>query len=203
MLISTKPLNPTIMSIVAYDQNRTNEQHDKVTSEALKLARDKNDDYGSSWTILRLSSVTAQAFAKALRIRSIQDAGKQEVADSIRSDFIGIMNYAAMGLALMEPNIANDFHLSKERQNELLTNAMSKARALMIKKNHDYGEAFRIFEISALLDLILQRLVRMKAMHERNGMTKVSEGLDQNYCDLINYAVFCVIRLDEGADQMK
>lgn len=191
------------MKIPIYDQGKTDKQYDQVITEALELAMRKNGDYGSSWTAFRPSSLTSQIFAKAWRIRSIQEAGEQRVKDSLRSELIGILNYSAMALCIMEPGVAMDFELSPERQRELMTEVTTVAKRLMQEKNHDYGEAWRIVPISALVDLMVVRLFRMMHIESNGGVVKHSEGLDANYRDLLNYAVFAIIRIDEGTDPMK
>lgn len=196
MVISEKPLNPTTMPIIKYDQELTNKQYDKVMEEALTFVIKKNSDYGSSWTIMRPTSLTDQIYAKLLRIRSIQEAGKQLVQDSLRDEFLGVLNYSIMALSILKPNVASSFDLTKERLQELFSAAIAEARALMQKKNHDYGEAFRAVRISALVDMMLMKALRLKSIESNDGRVQVSEGVEANYYDILNYATFCLIRID-------
>ncbi len=156
------------MPVTNYDQDLTNSQYDQITKGALEFALAKDGDYGSSWTIMRKSGFTDQIYAKLLRIRSIQEAGTQLVKDDLRGEFLAVLNYSIMAISVMEPGVANDFKLTKERLNELFGKVIREARDLMQKKNHDYGEAFRVMRISSLVDMMLMRILRMISIESNN-----------------------------------
>lgn len=192
------------MPIIKYDQELTNTQYDKVMQEALEFVIKKNVDYKSSWTIMRPTSLTDQIYAKLLRIRSIQEAGKQLVKDGLREEFLGVLNYSIMALSILKPDVANNFSLTQKRIQKLFSVSIAEARELMQRKNHDYGEAFRAVRISALVDMMLMKALRLISIESNGGQTKVSEGIDANYYDLVNYAAFCVMRIDnDKIDPMK
>ena len=175
---------------------KTLRQYDNVTSKCKSLFEKKLHDYGSAWRILRLSSLTDQIFIKAQRIRSIEQKGCQKIEEGVKHEFIGIVNYAIIGL------IQLDFGVSEQPQ-EMDTNKVMKnfskhvaiAKELMLAKNHDYGEAWRDMRVSSLTDLILQKLLRVKQIEDNQGSTLISEGVDANYLDMLNYAVFALIKL--------
>jgi len=154
-------------------------------------------DYGTAWRILRISSLTDQIYIKAQRIRSIQEKGVSKIDEGIVPEFIGIINYSVMALIQLEIGVADSFEgmLSAERASELYKKYMGNAKALMLNKNHDYGEAWRNMRVESLTDIILMKLLRIKQIEDNEGNTLVSEGLDANYYDIINYAVFAMIKL--------
>ncbi len=179
--------------------SKTEVQYDAVISACRDLYTKKGKDYGSAWRILRLPSLTDQIFIKARRIRSIENKGRQMVADDIRSEFTGILNYSLMALIQKEKGVAEQPDLSDEEAAAAYDEQAQKARELMVAKNHDYGEAWRDMRISSLTDLIIQKLQRIKQIEDHAGLTLVSEGVDANYYDLVNYSAFALIKLNEVA----
>jgi hypothetical protein len=174
-----------------------------ATQYAAEIARcrelygKKLTDYGAAWRILRLPSLTDQLFIKANRLRTIQDAGVQKVADSQEGEFIGIVNYAVMALIQLERGIADEPDLSPEEALAAFDAQATKIYELMEAKNHDYGEAWRDMRITSLTDLILQKVLRVKQIEDNSGATLVSEGVDANYMDMVNYAVFALILMHQ------
>ena len=175
----------------------TSEQYDEVSKECRQLFVNKIRDYGPAWRILRLPSLTDQIYIKAQRIRSIEEKGQQLVEDNIRGEFIGILNYSIIALIQLELGVAEQVDISAERAAELYDNYVKKAKDLMERKNHDYGEAWREMRISSFTDLILQKLLRVKQIEDNRGKTLVSEGLDANYFDMVNYSVFALIQMNQ------
>lgn len=178
----------------------TSQQFDEVISRCRDLFEKKMQDYGSAWRILRLSSLTDQIFIKAQRIRSIENKGTQKVADSIEGEFIGILNYSIMALIQLEKGVAEQPDMSAEDAVALYADHAQCTKDLMMAKNHDYGEAWRDMRISSFTDLIIQKLLRVKQIEDNAGKTLVSEGLEANYQDMINYAVFALIKMGEGEE---
>jgi len=154
-------------------------------------------DYGSAWRILRLPSLTDQIFIKAQRIRQLQENDVRKVDEGEKSEFIGIINYSIMALIQLELGVVENPDLSSEEATELYNKHMTITKELMENKNHDYGEAWRDMRVSSLTDLIIQKLLRVKQIEDNEGKTLVSEGIDANYQDLVNYAVFAMIHLNE------
>jgi hypothetical protein len=152
-------------------------------------------DYGTAWRILRIPSMTDQIFIKAQRIRSIEEKGNAKVAEDARSEFIGIINYCAMALIQVELG-PSDEPLVSEAAEQLYKQSIQKAKELMLAKNHDYGEAWRQMRISSYTDLILMKIKRIKQIEDNKGLTLISEGVDANYLDIINYAIFALIKLE-------
>jgi hypothetical protein len=173
--------------------SNTNKEYDSVVNGCRNLFCLKMEDYGCAWRILRLPSLTDQIFIKAQRIKSLQENDVQKVAESERSEFIGIINYSVMALIQMELGVAAKPDLSSKRAVELYDSKIKATKELMENKNHDYGEAWRDMRISSLTDLILQKILRVKQMEDNKGKTTVSEGIDANYQDMLNYAVFALI----------
>ena len=155
----------------------------------------KARDYGTSWRILRLPSITDQIFIKAQRIRSIQEKGTQKVEDNISSEFIGIINYCIIALIQMNLPAHSSLELSLEELSNLYDQQVNKTLELLLNKNHDYGEAWREMRVSSMTDIILMKLLRTKQIEDNQGKTLISEGVDANYQDMINYAVFCLIKM--------
>ena len=153
------------------------------------------EDYGCAWRILRLPSLTDQIFIKAQRIRGLQQNKVQRVEEGAASEFIGIINYCIMALIQIERGIAEQPDLSNEQTVLDYDSKIAQTKQLMLDKNHDYGEAWREMRVSSLTDLILQKLLRVKQIEDNFGQTLVSEGIDANYQDMINYAVFSLIHL--------
>ncbi|MBT6448193.1 MAG: DUF1599 domain-containing protein [Flavobacteriaceae bacterium] len=154
-------------------------------------------DYGSAWRILRLSSLTDQIFIKAQRIRSLQTNKTRKVDEGQASEFIGIINYSIMSLIQIEKGIVETPDLNLEAALNLYDIQLDKTKSLMENKNHDYGEAWRDMRVSSLTDLIIQKILRIKQIEDNQGKTLVSEGIDANYQDIINYSVFALIHLEE------
>ncbi|MFI1743594.1 DUF1599 domain-containing protein [Thalassobellus sediminis] len=175
----------------------TSKQYDAVIDTCKNLFVKKMSDYGSAWRILRLPSLTDQIFIKAQRIRSLQQNDIRKVDEGEASEFIGIINYAIMALIQLEKGIVEQPDLSTEEAKELYEKQVAITKQLMEDKNHDYGEAWRDMRVSSLTDLILQKLLRVKQIEDNKGKTLVSEGIDANYQDMINYAIFALIHLNE------
>lgn len=157
-------------------------------------------DYGTAWRILRLPSITDQIFIKASRIRSIQEKGEQKVADDIQGEFIGIVNYSAIALMQLELGPEAPLSLDTATVMDAYNQQVGKAADLMLHKNHDYGEAWRLMRVSSITDIILMKLLRVRQIEELKGQTRVSEGVAANYQDMINYAIFALILLSEQAE---
>ena len=175
---------------------QTSEQYDAVIKICRDLFQKKMKDYGSAWRILRLPSLTDQIYIKAQRIRSLQENEVRKVEEGERAEFIGIINYSIMALIQLEKGIADQPDLSTEKAIELFDKHAAKTKSLMENKNHDYGEAWRDMRISSFTDLILQKILRVKQIEDNKGKTLVSEGIDANYQDMVNYAVFAMIHLN-------
>ena len=172
-------------------------EYDSIIVNCREIFAKKMKDYGSAWRILRISSLTDQIFIKAQRIRSIEQKGFQKINEGAANEFIGIVNYAIIGL------IQLDMGVSEQAEELHFEDAMKKfdkqvkiAKELMLAKNHDYGEAWRDMRISSLTDLILQKLLRVKQIEDNRGSTLISEGVDANYLDMLNYAVFALIKFE-------
>jgi len=172
-------------------------EFDSIIINCREIFDKKMRDYGSAWRILRISSLTDQIFIKAQRIRSIEDKGLQKVDEGVISEFIGIVNYSVIGLIQLDLGVAEKADdLSQEDAMKLFEKYTLKAKDLMIDKNHDYGEAWRDMRVSSLTDLILQKLLRVKQIEDNDRSTLISEGIDANYLDMLNYAVFALIKLN-------
>ena len=175
----------------------TSNQYDSVVEQCRNLFTKKMSDYGSAWRILRLPSLTDQIFIKAQRIRQLQENDVRKVDEGEKSEFIGIINYSIMALIQLELGVVENPDLSSEEATELYNKHMTITKELMENKNHDYGEAWRDMRVSSLTDLIIQKLLRVKQIEDNEGKTLVSEGIDANYQDMVNYAVFAMIHLSE------
>lgn len=175
--------------------NTTIQQYDSVIAQCKDLYAKKLHDYGTAWRILRLPSLTDQIFIKAQRIRTLQENQTQKVEENEIAEFIGIINYSVMALIQMDLGVADQPDLAPEKAIELYEKHIEITKNLMLNKNHDYGEAWRDMRVSSLTDLILQKLLRVKQIENNAGKTLVSEGIDANYQDMINYAVFALIHL--------
>ena len=176
---------------------QTSAQYDAVIKTCRDLFSKKMSDYGSAWRILRLPSLTDQIFIKAQRIRGLQQNDVHKVDESEASEFIGIINYSVMALIQLDKGVVEQPDLNLDEALTYYDNHVSITKRLMENKNHDYGEAWRDMRISSLTDLILQKLLRVKQIENNKGKTLVSEGIDANYQDMINYAVFALILIDE------
>ncbi|WP_353084369.1 DUF1599 domain-containing protein [Flavobacterium sp.] len=176
----------------------TSQEYDKVISVCQDLFEKKMTDYGSAWRILRLPSLTDQIFIKAQRIRSLQENEVRKVDEDETGEFIGIINYCIMALIQLEMGVADQPDLGVAKAVELYEAKIALTKKLMEDKNHDYGEAWREMRVSSLTDLILQKLLRVKQIEDNQGKTIVSEGIDANYQDMINYSVFALILMKFG-----
>lgn len=174
----------------------TSKQYNAVVEECRSLFIKKMSDYGSAWRILRLPSLTDQIFIKAQRIRQLQENDVRKVDEGEKPEFIGIINYCVMALIQIELGVVENPDMSTEEATELYDKHIAITKELMENKNHDYGEAWRDMRISSLTDLILQKLLRVKTIENNKGKTLVSEGIDANYQDMINYAIFAMIHMD-------
>jgi len=175
--------------------NNTDQQFETIIKICTDIFTKKMHDYGTAWRILRPSSITDQIFIKAQRIRTLETTGVSKVGEGIRPEFIGIVNYAVMGLIQLELG-PSDEAMPPEKTLELYNKYLYAAKALMEDKNHDYGEAWRSMRISSYTDLILMKLHRTKQIEDLQGKTLISEGIDANYFDMINYAIFGLIKLE-------
>ena len=171
---------------------------DQFLEKCLDIFLKKNTDYGASWRILRPSSLTDQILIKASRIRSIQEKGKQRVNDPLDLEFYGLINYSVMALIQLELGTSGEETTNEENLKESYTQQVVIARRLLDNKNHDYGEIWRMMRISSIIDIILMKIYRIKRIEENEGQTLVSEGIDANYLDIINYSVFALIMLEES-----
>lgn len=176
----------------------TEKQFDTVIENCRNTFIKKTFDYGTAWRVLRTISVVDQIFIKALRVRNIQNMQQRMVEDDVASEFAGIINYALIGLIQLEINNATVEELSIETATTLYNTAVVPAKQTMLKKNNDYGEAWREMSQESFVDLILMKLLRIRQILNNNGRTLISEGIDANYIDIINYAVFALILIDEG-----
>lgn len=177
--------------------NKTLGQFDTVIEECRQIYQKKLEDYGSAWQVLRTTSLTDQIYIKANRIRSIDKKGAKRINEGIKSEFIGIVNYSIMALIQLELGTKEKPDLEISTALDLYSKYARIARDLMENKNHDYGEAWRNMRVSSLNDIILMKLLRIKQIEDNMGKTNVSEGVDANYYDIINYAVFALIKLLE------
>lgn len=175
----------------------TSQQYDSIIDTCRTLFINKTKDYGSAWRILRLPSLTDQIFIKAQRIRGLQENKERKVDEGETSEFIGIINYSIMALIQLDRGVVEKPDLNADQSLKLYDEKISLTKQLMQDKNHDYGEAWRDMRVSSLTDLILQKLLRVKQIEDNKGKTIVSEGIDANYQDMINYAVFALIHLNK------
>ncbi len=176
----------------------TKEQFEQVISVCRDIFEKKLKDYGPSWRIMRPRSVTDQLFIKANRIRSLEEKKVSLVAEGIRPEFIAIVNYGIIGLIQLNLGFSDSVDISSEKALDLYDHYMTATEELMFAKNHDYDEAWRSMRISSYTDLILMKLYRVKQIEDHGGQTLVSEGVDANYMDMINYSLFGLIKLDFG-----
>lgn len=177
--------------------SKTVEQYTKVISMCREIFKKKTIDYGTAWRILRTSSLTDQIFIKAQRIRTIQETGENKVGEQIEDEFIGIINYCVMAIIQLKDGDNLDLEISSKEADKLYDKYTSESLNLMKNKNHDYGEAWREMRVSSLTDLILMKLLRVKQIENNKGKTIISEGIDANYYDMLNYSVFALIHLTQ------
>ena len=176
--------------------SNTNTEYTNVINVCRDIFSKKTKDYGTAWRILRPSSLTDQLFIKANRIRTIQETGENKVGENIEDEFIAIVNYCIMAIIQLVEKDLVELELPTEQAEELYEKYATEAYELMQRKNHDYGEAWRDMRVSSLTDLILQKIFRVKQMEDNKGKTIMSEGIDANYFDMLNYAVFALILLE-------
>jgi hypothetical protein len=177
---------------------KTDQQYDQAISRCREIFIKKTRDYGTAWRVLRTISVVDQIFIKAQRIRTIQGLNTQKVGDDIPSEFMGIVNYAVIGLMQLELGVAMVEELTLEKVEQFYDKAIEFTKATMLDKNHDYGEAWRDMSQESFVDLILMKLMRIKQILTNDGKTLISEGIDANYVDILNYSVFALILIAEG-----
>ena len=173
--------------------SKTNTEYTNVINVCRDVFSKKTKDYGTAWRILRPSSLTDQLFIKANRIRTIQETGENKVGENIQNEFVAIVNYCIMAIIQLREIDLDELELPTETANELYEKYATEAYELMQRKNHDYGEAWRDMRVSSLTDLILQKIFRVKQIEDNNGKTIMSEGIDANYFDMLNYSVFALI----------
>jgi hypothetical protein len=177
---------------------KTSSQFDLVVAMCRDLFVKKTKDYGTAWRILRISSLTDQIFIKANRIRTLEMVGESKVGEGIEDEFVGILNYAIMGLIQLELGPQEGTELQADEAVKWYDQQIQTTKELMLRKNHDYGEAWRDMRVSSFTDLILMKLLRIKQIEDNRGKTLVSEGIDSGYRDIVNYAVFALIKLEEA-----
>lgn len=180
--------------------SKTEQQFEYIISICRSLFEKKLIDYGASWRILRPQSVTDQIFIKAKRIRSLEEKGSSKIDEGINSEFIAIVNYGIIGLIQLHLNHTEIVDITPAEAISLYDEYMQKTKELMFAKNHDYGEAWRDMRVSSYTDLILMKIYRTKQIENNEGQTLISEGVDANYMDMINYSIFGLIKLEYPAD---
>ena len=173
------------------------EQYRQIEERCKEVFMNKHRDYGVAWHILRLSSLTDQMYIKARRIRSLEEHGIRKVDEGIEPEYVGLVNYGVMSLMKLDLSADDIKQLAADQLTVAYEGYLKQARDLMMKKNHDYGEAWRHMRVSSLTDLILMKLLRIRQIEDNEGKTINSEGLDANYIDIINYSIFALIRLGE------
>ena len=177
--------------------SKTSNQYDKAISKCREIFELKVKDYGTSWRIMRLKSLTDQLFIKANRIRNIEENEVQKIDEGIEPEFIALVNYSIIAMIQIELLASEKIELKLEYTLELYDKFVKQTKALMMDKNHDYGEAWREMRINSFTDLILMKLNRIKQIEDNQGQTIISEGIDSHYSDIMNYAVFALIKIDE------
>ena len=181
--------------------SKTTQQFDSIVKQCKDIFIKKMLDYGSAWRVMRTPSIVDQIFIKTQRIRTIDDKGTQKIKEDIGSDYIGIVNYSIIGLIQLELNDDSRQDIPVEEAGKMFDKFSNMAKALMENKNHDYGEAWRDMRISSFTDLILMKLLRIRQIEDHKGKNLISEGIDANYLDTMNYAIFALIKLDEKEHQ--
>jgi len=175
----------------------TIKEYDEVVEKCRSIYTAKIADYGTSWRILRPSSLTDQLFIKAQRIRTLEEKKESKVGEGIEGEFMGLINYSVIGLIQLEMPADKDLELNLEEASKLYHHHIAINKALMMAKNHDYGEAWRDMRVSSMTDLILMKIYRIKQIEDNNGVTIISEGIDSHYRDIINYSIFALIKMHE------
>jgi hypothetical protein len=177
---------------------KTEDQFDKAIQVCRDVYSKKLKDYGAAWRIMRPCSITDQIFIKANRIRTLETKGDHRVDEGIQPELIGIVNYAIMGMIQLSKGFADGDDISVDEALRLYDEYMQKTRTLMLAKNHDYDEAWRSMRTTSYTDLILMKIYRTKQIESNNGKTIISEGIEANYMDMVNYAIFGLIKIDEA-----
>ena len=175
----------------------TEEEFELETKRCRDIFEKKTRDYGTSWRIMRLPSLTDQIFIKANRIRSIEETGVNRIGDDVQGEYRAMVNYAVMALIQQELTDSDEMELPLDKTMQLYDKHLKRTVNLMLDKNHDYGEAWRQMRVSSMTDLILMKLRRIKQIEDNDGNTIISEGVEGSYMDIINYSLFCLIRLEE------
>lgn len=175
----------------------TVKQFDAAIGRCRKVFHDKLRDYGASWRLMRPTSITDQILIKANRIRSLETKGVSKVGEGILPEFVAIVNYGIIGLIQLQKGFSDTKDMTPEEAEQIYDVFMGETRSLMLAKNHDYDEIWRKMRVSSYTDIILTKLMRTKEIEDHQGMTSVSEGIDANYMDMINYAIFAIIKLTE------
>ncbi|MBS1685835.1 MAG: DUF1599 domain-containing protein [Bacteroidetes bacterium] len=178
--------------------SNTSAQYDTQIALCRDVFAKKTKDYGTAWRVLRPKSLTDQLFIKAQRIKTLEEAEVRKVDEGIEPEFIGLINYAVMGLIQMKLSADSRLELTEQEALALYDTEVAAIKALMIAKNHDYGEAWRDMRVSSFTDLILMKLLRIKQIEDNKGKTIISEGIDAGYMDIVNYSVFALIQMSEG-----
>jgi hypothetical protein len=176
--------------------DQTISEYKQVISACKEVFKKKTKDYGTAWRILRLPSITDQIYIKAQRIRSVQEQGVQKVSDNIADEFIGIINYCIIAMIQLGLDESHPQELPVDQVVKLYDQCVAETVELLESKNHDYGEAWREMRVSSITDIILMKILRVKQIENNEGVTLISEGVKANYQDMINYAVFCLIKLN-------
>lgn len=176
----------------------TEQQFDKVIAAGRQIFLKKTSDYGTAWRVLRTISVVDQIFIKALRIRNIQSLDERKVQDDVRSEFLGIINYGLIGWVQLHLGNAAVDELPLDKAAAIYDTAVQETKQTLLNKNHDYGEAWREMSQESFVDMILMKLLRVRQILNNDGKTLISEGIDANYTDIVNYAVFALILIEEG-----
>ncbi len=177
---------------------KTEKQYQEILDQCKQIFVKKLHDYGPAWRILRPESLTDQLYIKANRIRTLEIKGQAKVNEGIEGEFIGLVNYSIIALIQLKLGFADKVDISIDKAVELYDQIANQAKELMLKKNHDYGEAWREMRISSFTDLILMKIFRIKQIEDNKGQTSISEGPENNYFDIINYAIFALIKLKEN-----
>jgi hypothetical protein len=181
--------------------NQTAHEYNQVISVCRNIFINKTRDYGTAWRILRLPSITDQIYIKAQRIRSIQEKGTQKIDEDISSEFIGIINYCLIAMMQLELTPTDEQELPLDKTAALYDHFATETFELLTNKNHDYGEAWREMRITSITDIILMKIFRVKQIEDNQGQTLISEGVKANYQDMLNYAVFCLIKMGFANDK--
>ncbi len=178
--------------------SQTEVEYNAIISTCTDIFEKKNKDYGTAWRILRLPSITDQIYIKALRIRSIQIKGTQKIQEDIEGEFIGMINYSIMALIQLRLGDSEEMEIPIDQLMPMYNKEAQETYELLKNKNHDYGEAWRDMRVSSITDIILMKLLRVKQIEDNHGKTLISEGIDANYKDIINYSVFALILLNQS-----